>query len=124
MMVTNSSDDQNRLDRETILERLEGNQDLLSELVELFLIEAPELIEAMRTALQGGDMRALEHSAHSMKGAAGNFSASSAVSAASQLEKDAKNHDLKAAKESLATLELAIERLMPELAGLRQEPAR
>jgi HPt (histidine-containing phosphotransfer) domain-containing protein len=123
-MVTSPSHDQQRLDRDSILERLEGNQDLLAELVELFLSEAPELIETMQKAMQSGEMLALEHSAHSMKGAAGNFSASSTVSAASQLEKDAKNRDLAAAKESLAALELAIERLMPELAGLRQEPAK
>jgi HPt (histidine-containing phosphotransfer) domain-containing protein len=102
------------------LERLEGNQELLTELIQLFLGEAPLLIEAMRTALQQGDMRELGRSAHSMKGAASNFSAYGTVSAASQLENDANKGDSESAKAGLATLEVVVERLLPELANLCQ----
>jgi HPt (histidine-containing phosphotransfer) domain-containing protein len=102
------------------LERLEGNQELLTELIQLFLGEAPLLIEAMRTALQKGDMRELGRSAHSMKGAASNFSAYGTVSAASQLENDANKGDSESAKACLATLEVVVERLLPELANLCQ----
>jgi two-component system sensor histidine kinase/response regulator len=108
------------LDRASILERLEGSSELLTELVQLFLEEAPQLIEAMRNALQQGDMQTLARSAHSLKGAAGNFLAHGTVSAASQLEDDARRGDVDSAKAGLATLEGVVKRLLTELANLCQ----
>src|SRR4029077_11211472 len=108
-MVRSPSQDGENLNRASILERLDGSQELLTELIQLISGEAPQLIETMRNALQHGDMRELERSAHSMKGAASNFAAYGTVSAASQLESDAKNGDSESAKASLATLEAAVE---------------
>lgn len=120
MKVTSPSKYDKNLNRASILDRLEGNQELLTELVQLFLGEAPHLMEAMRKALRQGDMQELGRSAHSMKGAASNFSAYETVSAASQLENDAKKGDAELVKASLATLEVVVERLLPELANLCQ----
>jgi HPt (histidine-containing phosphotransfer) domain-containing protein len=119
-MVRSTSQYDENLDRASILKRLDGNQELLTELIQLFSGEAPQLIKGMRIALQRGDMQELERSAHSMKGAASNFSAYGTVSAASQLESDAKNGDSESAKASLAALEVVVERLLPELASLCQ----
>ena len=119
-MVRSTSQYDENLNRASILERLDGNQELLTELIQLFSGEAPHLIEAMRNALQQGDMRELERYAHSMKGAASNFSAYGTMSAASMLENDAKNGNSESAKASLATLEVAVERLLPQLANLCQ----
>jgi HPt (histidine-containing phosphotransfer) domain-containing protein len=119
MLRSPSQYDEN-LDRASILERLEGNPELLTELIQLFLGEAPQLIEAMRKALQRGDMQDLGRSAHSMKGAASNFLAYGTVSAASQLESDAKKGDAESAKTSLATLRVVVGRLLPELANMCQ----
>jgi two-component system, sensor histidine kinase and response regulator len=123
-MVKNPTQYDEKIDRASILERLEGNQDLLVELVQLFQEESPQLIEAMHNALRGGDMQELARSAHSMKGAAGNFSARGAAIAASQLEIDAKNGDVTSAQVSLAALEIALERLLQELADMCQGLAK
>lgn len=120
MMVRSLSQYDENLDRSSILEQLDGSQELLTELVQLFLVEAPQLIEAMRKALQQGDMQGLGRSAHSMKGAAGNFCAHATVSAASQLEDYAKKGDAESAKAALATLQAIMERLLPELASMCQ----
>jgi two-component system, sensor histidine kinase and response regulator len=120
MMVRSQSQCNENLNRALILERLEGDSELLTELVGLFLEQAPQLIEAMRKALQRGDMQELGRSAHSMKGAASNFLAHGTVSAASRLENDAKNGDAESVKASLATLEVDVECLLPELANLCQ----
>jgi two-component system, sensor histidine kinase and response regulator len=120
MTVRSPSQYDENLDRASILEHLDGSQELLTELVQLFLEEAPQLIEAMRKALQQGDMQELGRSAHSMKGAAGNFCAHGTVSAASQLENHAKKADAESAKACLATLEAIVERLLPELASMCQ----
>ena len=119
-MVRSTSQYDENLDRASILKRLDGNQELLTELIQLFSGEAPQLIKGMRIALQRGDMQELERSAHSMKGAASNFSAYGTVSVASQLESDAKNGDSESAKASLAALEVVVERLLPKLASLCQ----
>jgi HPt (histidine-containing phosphotransfer) domain-containing protein len=120
MMDRILSEYDDNLNRETILRRLEGNSELLTELIQLFLGEAPQLMEAMRKALQQGDMQGLARSAHSMRGAAGNFLAHEITSAASQLEDDAKKGDVESAKAGLASLEAVVERLLPELANLGQ----
>jgi two-component system sensor histidine kinase/response regulator len=109
-----------QIDRVSLLERVEGDQELLTEMIHLFQEDAPKLLTAMRDALQRGDMAVLERSAHSLKGAVGNLSAKAAGAAAQQLEKDAKNKDAKSAKESLVQVERAVEQLLPALAELCQ----
>ena len=116
--MKNPSQYEEKLNREEILDRLEGSQELLAELIDLFLGEAPQLIDAMRNGLEKGDMQELSRSAHSMKGAASNFMACGTANAAAQLENDAKNGDVESAKASLAALEAATERLLPELVSL------
>ncbi len=119
MKATPSQQDEN-LNRASLLERVEGDRELLEELIRLFLEEAPRLLDAMRTALQQGDLQMLERSAHSMKGAAVNLLAGVTAGAASQLEQDAKNGDAESATASLATLEIAVKRLLPVLEDLCQ----
>ena len=44
----------NSLDRASLLERVEGDQELLAEMINLFLEDAPRLLAAMRDALATG----------------------------------------------------------------------
>ncbi len=103
-------------DRSMLLERVEGDHELLNELIQLYVEDAPGLLAAMRDALERGNMPDLERSAHSMKGAAGNLCAQSTSAAAAQLEHNAKAGDLAGAKESLESLEIIVERLVRSLA--------
>jgi two-component system sensor histidine kinase/response regulator len=108
------------IDRVSLLERVEGDRELLTEMIHLFQEDAPKLLTAMRDALQRGDMAVLERSAHSLKGAASNLSAKATAAAALQLEKDANSKDAESAKKSLAAVERAVEHLLPALAELCQ----
>jgi PAS domain S-box-containing protein len=119
-MSENSQDPVEKIDRASLLERVEGDQELLADMIHLFQEDAAHLLSTMREALKRGDMAALEMTAHSLKGAAGNLSAKSTAAAALQLEKDAKNKDAESAKESLAQVEQAVSRLLPALAELCQ----
>jgi CheY-like chemotaxis protein len=47
-----------------VLARVEGDHDLLAELVEIFRAEWPERLSDVRRALAAGDARALERAAH------------------------------------------------------------
>jgi two-component system, sensor histidine kinase and response regulator len=107
-----------QIDRASLMERVEGDRELLAEMVHLFQQEAPNLVAAMGEALQRGDMRLLERSAHSLKGAASNLSAKPAATAASRLEKDAKSEDATAAKSSLLEVQRAVKALLPALAEI------
>ena len=107
-----------QIDRASLLDRVEGDQELLTEMIHLFLDDAPNLLAAMRDAVQRGDMTVLERTAHSLKGAASNLSARGTASAALRLEKDAKNNDMESALGSLVEVERSVKRLLPALSEL------
>jgi two-component system sensor histidine kinase/response regulator len=119
-MTNSPKEPAEQLTRATLLERVEGDQELLAEIINLFLDDAPRLMAAMRGDLAQADMALLERLAHSMKGAAGNLSANFTAAAAMQLEKNAKAGEAEPAKASLANLEASVERLLPALAELCQ----
>jgi two-component system sensor histidine kinase/response regulator len=119
-MAENSQESREQIDRVSLLERVEGDQELLTEMIHLFQEDAPNLLSAMRDALQSGDMAVLERSAHSLKGAVSNLSAKATAAAALELEKDAKNKDVESAKGSLLEVERAVKQLLPALAELCQ----
>jgi two-component system sensor histidine kinase/response regulator len=119
-MPKNSQESREQIDRVSLLERVEGDQELLAEMIHLFQEDAPNLLGAMRDALQRSDMVVLERSAHSLKGAASNLSAKATAASALQLEKDAKNRDAESAKGSLVEVERAVKQLLPALAELCQ----
>jgi CheY-like chemotaxis protein len=119
-MTKNSQEPDEQIDRVALLERVEGDQELLAEMIRLFQEDAPRLLSTMRETLQRGDMAALEMSAHSLKGAVSNLSAKTTAAAALRLENDARNKDAESAKESLMELERTVSRLLPSLAEICQ----
>lgn len=123
-MTENLQGPNEQIDRASLLERVEGDRELLTEMIHLFQEDAPKLLTAMRDALQLGDMAVLERSAHSLKGAVSNLSAKATAAVALQLENDAKNKDVESAKKSLVEVERAVKHLLPALADLCQGVAK
>jgi two-component system, sensor histidine kinase and response regulator len=119
-MADNSVETTEQVDLVSLLQRVEGDKELLAEMVQVFLEDLLNLLNTMRDALQHGDMVVLERSAHSLKGAAGNLSAKQAADAAMKLEKDAKNNDAESARESLAGVERVMKIVVPALSALCQ----
>jgi PAS domain S-box-containing protein len=97
------------------LERLQGDRELLEELVGVIRQEAPKLLAAVRAAVERGDAPSLKLAAHTLKGSLGNFAAAKAVEAAKRLESMGKQGDLSEARSALATLEREINRFLPAL---------
>ena len=114
-MAENPSPLSEQIDRASLLERVEGDQELLTEIVQLFQQDAPEILIVIREALQRGDLEVLERSAHSLKGAAGNLSAKAMAAVSQQLEKDAKSGDAEAMKKSFADVERVLNNLLAVL---------
>jgi HPt (histidine-containing phosphotransfer) domain-containing protein len=105
------------------LERVDGDRQLLGELATLFLQECPQMLAEVQEALASHDPKALQHSAHTLKGSVGNFGALSASEAAFVLERMGRQGDLSAAHAAFTHLEAELARLRPALAALIEEAA-
>jgi two-component system, sensor histidine kinase and response regulator len=98
----------NPVDVPRILERFEGDEELVREIAQLVIQEYPPLVDALRDAAAQGDAYALERNAHSLKGMVANFQADSAVDAALTLERMGRVGDLTGAHDCLRRLESAL----------------
>ncbi len=74
-------------DRAAALDRLDGDEALLSDVIELFLDECPRHMLAIKAAVDRRDAEGLRIEAHSLKGAAGNLSALGLFEAATVVER-------------------------------------
>jgi PAS domain S-box-containing protein len=97
------------------------DEEILGEVIALFLQECPRMLADVREAVERGDGARIRSAAHTFKGAAGNFVAAPVVEAATQLEVMGEAADLNGATGALARLERATERLTTQL---RRWPAR
>ncbi|HUY89339.1 MAG TPA: response regulator [Pirellulales bacterium] len=103
------------VDYRAALKRLCGDERLLDDLVQFFLDDSPELLCEARAAIERNDAKALERTAHSIRGLASNFGAHSTVQAAAALEQIGHDAELDAAERACQTLEAEIGRLMAVL---------
>ncbi len=104
-------------DRQALLERVEGDEELLEELVHIFLDHTPRQLDKLRQALEVGDASALREQAHTIKGAAASISAASLMAAAQQVESAGKNRELKGAGALVENLAQEFERLKEVVGG-------
>jgi HPt (histidine-containing phosphotransfer) domain-containing protein len=74
------------LDREVALLRVGGDEELLKEIADIFIEDYPKVLSEIRAAIDGGDAKRLEVSAHTLKGSVANFGARIIVESAARLE--------------------------------------
>jgi two-component system, sensor histidine kinase and response regulator len=103
------------MDMEEVMERVGDDMELLTDMAELFLDDCPRLMSEIRESITRQDSKVLEHSAHTLKGSASNFSAASVVEAAFRLEQMGRDGDITHAEAAYATLEQEMQRLEPVL---------
>jgi HPt (histidine-containing phosphotransfer) domain-containing protein len=108
------------LDRVALLERVDGDRQLLAELVRLFVEGRPALLTAMENALRDGDAKELACAAHKAKGVFGNLSGPLAQQAAAELELLARRAELALATDVFLMLCQQVERLEAELRAITQ----
>jgi two-component system sensor histidine kinase/response regulator len=111
------------VDRAALLATVEGDMELLKELVKLFLADYPNRLAGLREAMTAHDTTALARGAHTLKGALGNLAADAAYTAALCLEQFARTEDLPQLTNAYSALESEIERLVPVLTYLTKEIA-
>ena len=105
-------------DHQAALDRMDGDEGVLSEVIGLFLADAPRQVDKIRQAIEQGDARSLRSAAHALKGAAGCLGGVSAAAAALQLEEMGSRADLSQAAEALADVEREIQRLSDVISKL------
>jgi two-component system sensor histidine kinase/response regulator len=111
------------VDREALLERLEGDLRLLAEIVALYHQTCPGLVQELRTAMERSDALAVHRAAHTLKGMVAHFGAPQATAALLDLEQRAREgttHGLEAAVEraigEIGRLDRALDRLRRDAA--------
>jgi two-component system sensor histidine kinase/response regulator len=105
-------------DKAVALSRVGGDAELLKEIAILFLGDYPKSLSELREAIDTGDAKRVERSAHELKGSVSNFGARPAVDAAMRLETMGRSQQLIEVEQVLHTLELALAALRPELESL------
>jgi two-component system, sensor histidine kinase and response regulator len=110
--------EQDPFDTTSALARVEGDVELLKELVAVFLTELPEMLTNLREAVTAGDATAIERAAHKLKGSLGNFAAQPAFEAILKLEVLGRDGTLSEAEPAYAELEKEINRLKSAMANL------
>ncbi len=108
----------NVIDFEGALERMDGNRNLLVDMANFFLEDAPELLERIRVGLRDGQAEEVQRAAHSLKGLASNFGAELTVVTARSIERSAAAGRLQAASAEAAELEHCVEELMEALRSI------
>jgi signal transduction histidine kinase/CheY-like chemotaxis protein/HPt (histidine-containing phosphotransfer) domain-containing protein len=96
---------------------LSGDHDLVHGMLQLFLQLAPERLDRLRSATEGGDGRALATESHKVLVAAERLGAGSVADWSRRVELAAQRQDFENAAEYLARLSSEIDRLQPACAA-------
>ena len=81
-------------DKETVMERVDGDEALFSEILGMFLEDAPIKIEKMQEHLKEEELAGLEFQAHSLKGSASYIGGNAVQKVALDIEAAARNREL------------------------------
>ena len=103
--------------REEALERVDGDENFLQELCQIFLQESPRLLEKLSDAIATNDVEAMQKAAHSLKGELSYLAVPSATQAAKQLEEMGRGKTLAGASDVLSRLQLELQGLRAVIEG-------
>jgi HPt (histidine-containing phosphotransfer) domain-containing protein len=93
------------------LERLGDDHELLREIVQIYIEDAPAIVERIHSAVKAEDAPGVQHSAHSLKGLASSLSAHEMVGAAARLEHIGTSRNLAEASSALEEVDQRVEEL-------------
>jgi HPt (histidine-containing phosphotransfer) domain-containing protein len=99
------------------LRRMSGDE-LINEVIDAFLDDAPKMIAAMQTALRTRDVESFRRNAHSMKSNADTFGATALAALARELEAMGRAGDLNVGNR-VDVLRTACDAVSSELEGMR-----
>jgi PAS domain S-box-containing protein len=111
-------------DRAAVLATLDGDSNLLHDIVGIFLARCPNQMEKIRDALLTRDAKLLERAAHALKGSAANLLARGVVDAAAKLEEIGRAGAFDGSPGALQSLEAEVLKLQAALGVFEKEYAK
>ncbi len=118
-----SSGDRSVFDYQDCLTRLGGDTQLFNDILDIFLEDAPQLLEQAHSSLASGDAETLSRAAHTIRGLSANFAAAAVVAASYAVELHARERKLEMAAQCLPRLESELHRLEAALTDFRAHHA-
>ena len=113
----------NVFDNDAALRHVEGDRDLLDEIIRIFADQCPRTMLEIQNAIRAADLSVLERAAHSLKGAASNLCADGVTQSAAELEESARSGDSSRSREQFQALEGEVEKLLRELEAFSRKVA-
>ncbi len=113
-----SPENRDIINMEEVLERLDGDEDLIREIWEVFSEDAPVQMENLKNAIDSSDIPYTERQAHTLKSASANIGANSLREKAFQIEIIAKEKSLNNIHILYEDLESEFNKVMKELTTL------
>lgn len=98
-------DESRVFDRENVLERMMGDEDIVREIIKEFRSDIPGRIADLKTAVSSADASLVRHLAHTIKGAAGNVGGLTVEDLSYEIEKAGEDSDIDKAKTLMPLLE-------------------
>lgn len=109
--------------RDEALQRVGGDEDLLAELVSLFLDQCSETLRDLEDAIQASDLDRVRRRAHDLKGASANLAAAELTSAARVLELAGASGEVPTLPDAFKSVRAEVLRLSERLRPDRCSPA-
>jgi len=107
------------VDRSALLAGFGGRGDLVKQVIDVFLTDAPVMLARLQEAARASNPADLAAAAHAIKGSAGLFSQGKVYDDARALELRARGGDIAAADRACQDIERSVSSLMTELESLR-----
>ena len=120
-MIENKSDRATELDHSILLAAVDGDDDLLRSISELFLRMYPAQLSQIQKAIAENSSSELARAVHTLKGSGGYFLTDHALTLIDDLERIAREGDLSSAGKQAVELETEMERVKPEVLRLATE---
>jgi HPt (histidine-containing phosphotransfer) domain-containing protein len=105
-------------DPRALWDRVDGDAELLRELVDIFVDESPGLLQSIGAGIQQGAFDDVRKFSHKLKGSALQFSGTGAAALAESLERMGRDQSLQGADQVFARLEKEIADLIQSLQSI------
>jgi HPt (histidine-containing phosphotransfer) domain-containing protein len=102
-------------DHAELLARVDNDRELLHDLLAIFKHEFPQLLKALRQAVESGDGKLVAVAAHTLKGMLLNLAAGQAAAAVGRLEQLGRSGETAGFQDALAAFERDATSLLPQL---------
>ena len=106
-------------DVNSLMERISGDKEFLEELIAIFIKDTPKHFTLLKAAYENSNLEEIRQIAHTIKGSAGNFGASSLQKIALSLEQAAQEDNLSRVAHFIDAVEIEFEILKEEIRRLK-----